>query len=335
MKVGIIGTGAVANTHVEAFQAVGMDVVGVYGRNQVKLDEFASKWNIGSKFNDINDFLGHEYDLVSIATSSDTHLIFYKLVVEKTNSYILLEKPVALNLVEAEEILKLKAENRTIVGHQVRLNPNLRKAREIIKLGQIGGVKSVHIETFLHHNDENNEFSWYDDVNKGGGQTNLVGVHMYDLAIFLLGHNSLNEKLWLKNQLSFQKKNAEGEVFDVTTEQQMSALIRFNNETDVFLFNTCYAFSLRKISIDILGDKGILRYDDVSGLRLVDLEGEHSVDIEDKLAHIQTGRSLFSKSYKYLAEEIKNIILNKRNVLETDCANILTGVDFFRMLETK
>jgi predicted dehydrogenase len=80
-------------------------------------------------------------DAVIIATPAATH---YSLVKEalKARKHVLVEKPLALVVEEAEELVKLAQEEKKIlmVGHTFLYNPAVRKMKEYIDNGLLGKI---------------------------------------------------------------------------------------------------------------------------------------------------------------------------------------------------
>ncbi|USH00112.1 Gfo/Idh/MocA family oxidoreductase [Thermococcus argininiproducens] len=88
--------------------------------------------------------------------------------------HILLEKPIALTLKDADDIIKAtkKADVKLMVPFNPRFTIPLRKAKNMIEAGEIGDLEYIYAiseyvkpPTFL----EGLDMSWFLDVNKAGG----------------------------------------------------------------------------------------------------------------------------------------------------------------------
>ncbi|MEM3551748.1 MAG: Gfo/Idh/MocA family oxidoreductase, partial [Candidatus Bathyarchaeia archaeon] len=107
MKVGLIGCGGIAPSHVEVYKRIkNVEVEAVCDLNLERAKKLAVHYNIRSAYEDYWDMLDKkDLDLVDICTPVSTHA---RIVcdVAKTVPAILVEKPMALNVSECEEIIK-------------------------------------------------------------------------------------------------------------------------------------------------------------------------------------------------------------------------------------
>ena len=109
IKWGIVGLGKMANVFAHAINDVeNSKLISIASKSKHKLDEFQSKFKIKkeNKFNDYNDLIKSEdINAIYIATLNNTHV---DLILEcsKHNKKILCEKPIGLNLDQANLALK-------------------------------------------------------------------------------------------------------------------------------------------------------------------------------------------------------------------------------------
>jgi len=84
---------------------------------------------------------GDKVDAVVIATGSDSHYKLARKALEK-NKHVLVEKPMALKVVEAEELVKLAEERNLVllVGHLLRYHNGLIKLKEYMDDGYLGKI---------------------------------------------------------------------------------------------------------------------------------------------------------------------------------------------------
>ncbi len=105
--------------------------------------------------------------------------------------HIYCEKPLTLNLKEAEEVLK--AAEKSHIVHQMtfeyRFIPAIMRAKQLIEEGLLGDVFSFR-GSYLHSGyiDPSRPMSWRMDKKKaGGGALFDLGSHVLDLVRYLLG----------------------------------------------------------------------------------------------------------------------------------------------------
>lgn len=151
LKVGIIGTGWIANAHIQQYiQMPDVEIVAGADLIEGKSEAFFKKYNIEGVrcYRDHKSMLDAEKDLdaVSICTYNKTHAecAIYAL---KKGVNVLLEKPMCVTTEEALDIMKAEKESGKIIsiGFQPRLDPNMIKLKEIVQSGVLG--KIYYIQT--------------------------------------------------------------------------------------------------------------------------------------------------------------------------------------------
>ena len=83
MRVGIIGTGFIADVHAAALRAAGQDIVAVCGNEEAALASFSKKWSIAKTYTDYRDIPLEILDAVHICTPPNTHYAIAKYFLEK------------------------------------------------------------------------------------------------------------------------------------------------------------------------------------------------------------------------------------------------------------
>jgi len=144
IKVGVIGLGNMGRNHARVYSELEeAELVAVADLNR-ELKEIAK--NAGCKFySDYREMLGKEdIEAVSIAVPTKLHRSIALECIESGKD-VLIEKPIASSLKEAEEIVKAgKRKKRIImVGHIERFNPAVRKLKEMIKKKKFGEIISI------------------------------------------------------------------------------------------------------------------------------------------------------------------------------------------------
>jgi len=106
----------------------------------------------------------------------------------KAGRHVLSDKPLCASLAEQEQIERLAAERKLLVGLQLdsRDYPAWRKLREIILSGAIGEVASIHIDG-QHPLNLGVRPGWYFEPGKHGGTINDIGIHSFDFIPWMTG----------------------------------------------------------------------------------------------------------------------------------------------------
>lgn len=113
--------------------------------NQKVLDDFKLLYPEVNMVTDFNLVLSNpEITAVFIALPAEMHYSFGKRVLEAGKD-LYIEKPITLNVEEAEELLRLSKEKNCIlmVGHLLNYHPAIEKIKEIVKSGKIGKIKNI------------------------------------------------------------------------------------------------------------------------------------------------------------------------------------------------
>ena len=148
MRVGIIGCGWIADSHMICYKAM-PDVEIVAGADLIpgKAAAFMAKHGIeGAK----TDYASHkemlddeslQLDAVSICTYNRQHAApaIYAL---KKGVNVMLEKPFTVTLEEALEVMKAEKESGKVIsiGFQPRLDANMQQIKKIVESGELGQI---------------------------------------------------------------------------------------------------------------------------------------------------------------------------------------------------
>ncbi|MCP4257184.1 MAG: Gfo/Idh/MocA family oxidoreductase [Planctomycetes bacterium] len=123
VKTAVVGAGKMGAIHAKVYdQLEQSDLIAIVDVDVNKARDLAEQYKC-TAFSDYSDILG-KVDAVTIATPTVTHLNLAKKFI-KNNIAVLIEKPLATNVLEGEKIVEF-AKNHNIVvavGHSERCNP--------------------------------------------------------------------------------------------------------------------------------------------------------------------------------------------------------------------
>ncbi len=142
-KVGIIGTGRIANRFVpESKQVSGIDVQKVYNPNRTSAEKFAQKWEIDF-YDDIEEFY-RGIDSVYIASPHHTHYEYVKSALEH-GKHVLCEKPMVLQKEQAELLFTYARQHNLVLfeGIKTAYCPGFEKLLGIACSGIIGTIHYI------------------------------------------------------------------------------------------------------------------------------------------------------------------------------------------------
>ncbi|RDU62102.1 gfo/Idh/MocA family oxidoreductase [Helicobacter sp. MIT 14-3879] len=164
--------------------------------NIVGLYDLHKKENINYPFfNNINEFLNLNLDVVIIATPTISHLNVAKKILQKIR-VVLIEKPLAMNLKEMLEIKALSKKYGSLVGvgFSERFNPSILELKNILKKKEI---ISINI----------NRYSPYPSRISDVGIIQDLSVHDIDLISFLSNRCITNSFLIKRNIYDKQRED--------------------------------------------------------------------------------------------------------------------------------
>ena len=128
LKVGVVGAGGLGYHHVRLFRDIaGADLVGFYDTNAERVAKVVAE--LGVKAFDSLDALIAASDALTIVVPTKAHHAVARKAIE-AGKHVLIEKPIAATLEEADDLLTAAAKSGVIVqtGHVERFNRAVRAA---------------------------------------------------------------------------------------------------------------------------------------------------------------------------------------------------------------
>jgi len=148
MRVGIIGCGHVSQAHIPHIHRLkGVEIVGVCDTSKEKAQEIAHQFGIRHVYQKASDLLeDRRPDVVHILTPPQTHKELSIQAME-AGCHVLVEKPMALNVKEADEMIAASRHHGVTLGicHNYLFEPAVMEAKELVARGAIGKVVAVEI----------------------------------------------------------------------------------------------------------------------------------------------------------------------------------------------
>jgi len=137
MDVGLIGCGGIANLHLKVLKSIdNVRIVGVCDLNFERAKDIAGKFGVEKVFTNYSDLLKLKLDMVDICTPVSTHARIACDVAKDVRA-ILVEKPMAINVSECDEMIDTMKKYRTklCVGHNQIFLPSIEKAKSLTDAG--------------------------------------------------------------------------------------------------------------------------------------------------------------------------------------------------------
>ena len=145
MKYALIGCGRIATNHIKAAVNNKLEIVAVCDVLPEKIEAILAKHGLEDdksikRYTDYKKMLEeNELELVSIATESGIHARIALDVID-AGVNLIIEKPMAMNIPDAEEIIKRSEAKGVKVSacHQNRFNVAVQETRKALESGRFG-----------------------------------------------------------------------------------------------------------------------------------------------------------------------------------------------------
>lgn len=195
MKFGLIGCGRISTNHMTAALNNHMEIVGICDILESKMEEILQKHELKDeksikKFIDYKKMISEtKPELVSIATESGNHAELALFCIDQ-GIHVIIEKPMAMSIADADEIIKRAEEKNVKVSacHQNRFNVAIQEMRKAVEDGRFGRIShgSVHIR-WNRGKGYYDQAGWRGTWAEDGGALMNQCIHGIDLLRWMMG----------------------------------------------------------------------------------------------------------------------------------------------------
>ena len=187
LRLGLLGSGWVADVHHQAALAAGLHVVAVASHDATRTAAFAAAHGIERSTTDWRSLCTEPgIDAVIVATPNYLHAeqVLHAL---SFGQHVLVEKPMAIEVSDAQAMVAAAAAADRVlcVGHMWRYRAEVLAMRDRVAAGEFGRIVRTH--GFGVHAGWGPS-GWFTDRSlAGGGALIDMGIHAIDTGRFLLG----------------------------------------------------------------------------------------------------------------------------------------------------
>jgi len=146
LRVGIVGLGAFAESHIRAYRALPhVEIAAVASRSPERAAEIAARYGIPAWYGSHEELIADDtIDAVSITTAEHEHRAPAVMAL-RAGKHVLVEKPLASTLEDAAAILAAAREATGILmpGHILRFDPKYAGARAAAASGELGRIVAI------------------------------------------------------------------------------------------------------------------------------------------------------------------------------------------------
>ena len=196
MKYALIGCGRIAVNHIKAVLNNQLELVAVCDILPEKMEALLAKYDLQNdasiaRYTDYKKLLAEhpELQLISIATESGLHAEIALACID-AGVNVIIEKPMAMNMADADEIIRRSEAKHVKVAacHQNRFNVAVQELRRALEAGRFGKLShgSIHVRWNRDHS-YYDQASWRGTWAQDGGCLMNQCIHGIDLLRWMLG----------------------------------------------------------------------------------------------------------------------------------------------------
>ena len=247
IKAAIVGTGFIGPAHLEALRRIpNVEVVALVEVNQELADEKAKQLGIPRAYVFADMLNQADIDVVHICTPNFLHYSQAKAVLE-AKKHVICEKPLAISLAEAEDLVKIAKTSGLVnaVHFNLRYYPMVRQMKVMREKGELGEVYSImgsYLQDWLFLQ---TDYNWRLEPDKSGDSRAIadIGSHLLDITEYVTGLRitqvmadfSTVHKTRLKPLKAIETYSgkmltpADYQEVPINTEDHATVLLRFDN----------------------------------------------------------------------------------------------------------
>jgi predicted dehydrogenase len=311
MNYALIGCGRIAPNHIAAALDNGLTINALCDIDITKAKKLAEDFNLDS---DIKFYIDYkqmieleEIDLIGIATESGNHASIALYCIDKRIN-IIIEKPIALSLKDADLIIEKSKRNNVKVSacHQNRFNKSVQKIREAVESNRFGKLMygTAHIR-WNRGKDYYTQAPWRGTWEQDGGALMNQCIHNIDLLRWMMG-DEITEVVGMTDNLIHGFIDAE---------DLGMALVKFANGSYGIIEGTTniYPKNLEE-TLYIFGEKGTIKAGGKSVNLIEEWEFADNLDNpkEVKVKYNENPPNVYGFGHKPLYADVIDAIKNDK-----------------------
>ena len=225
VRWGIIGTGGIAHKFAgDILRVPNAELVAVASRNQAKAESFAKQYHAERSYAGYHYLAGDPLvDAVYIATPHAFHKEDTLLCLKRRKA-VLCEKPLALSILQVNEMIETAKANDTLLMEAMwtMFLPHYQMVLKLLKEGAIGNITGLEADFGFspHYDPESRLFK----KELGGGSLLDIGIYPVFLALSVLG---------IPDEIE-----ASATFFDTGADSSCSMVFSYSNHVKARLYST-------------------------------------------------------------------------------------------------
>jgi UDP-N-acetyl-2-amino-2-deoxyglucuronate dehydrogenase len=313
LKFALVGCGRISYKHAEILtgQLENAQLVAVCDTNDERSQKTGQKYSVPF-YSNYDDMLSKEdVDVVCVLSESGLHAEHTIDIVEKYNKHIIVEKPMALTLSDADAMIRVCDEHgvKLFVIKQNRFNIPVLKLREALEKGRFGKLVMGTVRVRWSRNQAYyDQDAWRGTWAMDGGVFTNQASHHIDLLEWMLGE-----------PVSVFAKSAT-QLVDIETEDTGVAIIKFSNGAiGVVEATTAVRPKDLEGSLSIMGEKGSVEIGGfaVNEMKIWNFTNPTAEDDKVIGEYKENPANVYGFGHlRYLESVVDSIINNKRALVD-------------------
>ena len=311
MKYALIGCGRIAINHIKAVVNNNLDIIAVCDVVPEHIDILFDKTNFTKQLDRYEDYKkmidDHpELELIAIATDSGKHAEIALYCINKGIN-VIIEKPMAMSMKDADEIVKRSKENnvKVAVCHQNRFNIAIQQMRKALEQGRFGKISHGSINIRWNRGKEYyDQAPWRGKWESDGGCLFNQCIHGIDLLRWMM-NDEVDEVYGVTNQVFHDYLECE----DIGM-----AVVKFRNGAIGTIEGTVnvYPKNLEE-TLYLFGETGTVKIGGTStnNIDVWDFKNESESDQNNKGLHEATS-NVYGNGHTSLYADVIDAIQNNR-----------------------
>lgn len=279
IKAAIVGTGFIGPAHLEALRRIpNVEVTALVEVNQELADQKAKTLGIPNAYTFDEMLKEPSIDIVHICTPNFLHFSQAKAVLN-AGKHVVCEKPLAVKIEEAEELVQIAAKKGLVnaVHFNLRYYPMVRQMKMMREKGELGEVYSImgsYLQDWLFLQ---TDYNWRLEPDKSGDSRAIadIGSHLLDLTEYVTGlkitevmadfstvHKTRLKPLKLIETYSGRLLDlCDYQEVSINTEDHATVMLRFDNGSKGSItVSQVSAGRKNRLNIEIAGSKSNIEF---------------------------------------------------------------------------
>lgn len=312
MRYALIGCGNIAKKHIASALENRLQIVAVCDVLTEQMQTVLEKNGIGEdtsikRYTDYKKMIEeNELDLISIATSSGVHAEIALYCIDHGIN-IIVEKPMAMNMADANEIIRRSEEKGVKVSacHQNRFNLAIQKVTKAVESGKFGKLSHGSINVRWNRTESYyKQAAWRGTWAEDGGALMNQCIHGIDLLRWLMG-GDVEEVFGATRQRFHDYLEAE-DIGVAVVKFKSGAVATIEGTTNIYPKNL-------EETLCIFGEKGTVKVGGMSANDIVTwaFEDEEEQEAPAELLHENT-QNVYGNGHARLFADVMDAIENDR-----------------------